>query len=135
MILLRGFVVYFAANSYRGLADTSTTAINVVTNAPPSVPSNRWIWHNENEASWGTVSGMSTWLSNAAAMGMTVFAIYGDWGSNNNLNDNRSCVGGMQYISVCNPCMAWFLLAYDRYAGGLDQILILHTSEFSMMKL
>jgi subtilase family serine protease len=71
-------VVYFAPNTEQGWIDAITKAVNDTTNQP-SVLSISW---TDAENYWGGfVPSISGALQEAAAVGVTIFASSGDWGS------------------------------------------------------
>jgi kumamolisin len=71
-------VVYFAPNTVQGFVDAITTAVNDTTHRP-SVLSISW---GGGESGWGSnITSISNALSEAAAVGVTVFVSSGDGGS------------------------------------------------------
>jgi hypothetical protein len=73
-------VVYFAPNTTQGWIDAITTAVHDTTNNP-SVLSISWAGE---ESGWGSaIPSVSSALSEAAAVGVTIFVSSGDSGSNN----------------------------------------------------
>jgi len=73
-------VVYFAPNTVQGFMDAITTAVHDTKNRP-SVLSISW---GGGESGWGSaIDSISNALSEAAAVGVTVFVSSGDGGSGN----------------------------------------------------
>jgi kumamolisin len=82
--------VYFAPNTERGFADAVKQAVDDTVNRP-SVLSISW---GSSEDGW-TAAGrttMSNAFTDAAALGITVLAAAGDWGSDSQVGDGKAHV-------------------------------------------